>query len=271
MDVSFEDFRASWLDSITAGSPTTIQLGQRFADKIVSQWLDIDDESLDVTYCDGSGDGGIDIAVLERAGPVNADEEPEGDTWYLVQSKYGSAFAGTGTLLAEGQKLIETLDAKRANLSSLVSGMVEKQTNFRTSATERDQIRLVYATVDPLTSEQQRTLDYVRAMGREKLGPLFDVSAISVRTIYDAQAEETELAARRHLTFELNGHLTQAGNDLLVGSVSLTDAYAFLKAYRTRTGTLDQLFEKNVRRFLGGRVKRSGFGILHRAISGISA
>ena len=133
--------------------------------------------------------------------------------------------------------------------------MLEKLTNFRASASERDQICLVYATVEPLTPEQQRTLDYVRAMGRDKLGALFDVSAISVRTIYDDQAEETELATRQHLTFGLNGHLTQAGDDLLVGSVSLTDLYAFLKTYRTRTGTLDQLYEKNVRRFLGGRVK----------------
>lgn len=255
MDVSFKDFKDTWLDSVTADDPTTVQLGHRFANKIVSQWLDIDDESLEVTYCDGSGDGGIDIAVLERGGPTSSDEDPEGDTWYLIQSKYGSAFAGSGTLLSEGQKLIDTLSGNRPNLSSLATGLLEKLTNFRGSASERDQIRLVYATVDPLTPEQQRTLDYVRAMGRDKLGPLFDVSAISVRTIYDAQAEETELAARRHLTFELNGHLNQAGSDLLVGSVSLTDLYAFLKAYRTRTGTLDQLYEKNVRRFLGGRVK----------------
>ena len=255
MDVSFGEFKASWLESVTTGNPTTVQLGHRFADKIVSQWLDVDDESLDVTYCDGSGDGGIDIAILERAGPIHVDEEPEGDTWYLVQSKYGSAFTGAGTLLTEGQKLIDTLDGKRSNLSSLVVGMLEKLTNFRASATEHDQIRLVYATVDPLSSQQQQTLAHVRAMGRDKLGPLFDVSAISVRTIYDAQAEETELAARRHRTFELNGHLTQAGNDLLVGSVSLIDLYAFLKAYRARVGTLDQLYEKNVRRFLGGRVK----------------
>jgi hypothetical protein len=69
MDVSFEDFRASWLDPITTGNPTTVQLGQRFADKIVSQWLDIDDESLDVTYCDGSGDGGIDIGCWSAPVP----------------------------------------------------------------------------------------------------------------------------------------------------------------------------------------------------------
>jgi hypothetical protein len=62
MDVSFEEFKASWLEPVVAGNPTTVQLGRRFAHKIVSQWLDIDEDSLDVTYCDGSGDGGIDIA-----------------------------------------------------------------------------------------------------------------------------------------------------------------------------------------------------------------
>ena len=92
-------------------------------------------------------------------------------------------------------------------------------------------------------------------MGRDKLGPLFDVGAVSVRTIYNAQAEEIELSTRRHLTFVVSGHLTQAGSDLLVGSISLIDLYEFLKAYRSRTGTLDRLYEKNVRRFLGGRVK----------------
>ncbi len=150
MNVSFDDFRASWLEPVTSGNPTTVQLAQRFTHKIVSQWLDIDEESLDVTYCDGSGDGGIDIAVLERAGVASSDEEPEGDTWYLVQSKFGSAFSGTGTLLVEGQKVIETLEGKRTNLSSLAQGMLEKLTNFRGSATDHDQICLVYATVDPL-------------------------------------------------------------------------------------------------------------------------
>ncbi|NKL44757.1 abortive phage resistance protein [Rhizobium leguminosarum bv. viciae] len=254
--VCFENFKVEWLNTVTDGEPTTVQLGQRFAHKITSQWLDIDSDSLEVIYCDGAGDGGIDIAVLERGAALpNSEEEPDGDTWYLIQSKYGSAFAGTGTLLGEGQKLIETLVGNRSNLSSLSTALLEKLSNFRNQATEHDHIRLVYATVDPLSSTEQSALDYVRAMGRDKLGPLFDVSAVSVRTIYDAQAEETELAQRRHLTFDLSGHLAQAGSDLLVGSVSLTDLYAFLKAYRARTGTLDQLYEKNVRRFLGGRVR----------------
>ena len=53
----------------------------------------------------------------------------------------------------------------------------------------------------------------------------------------------------------MTGHLVEAGNDLLVGSVSLLDLYSFLKSYRHSAGDLDQLYEKNVRRFLGGKVK----------------
>jgi hypothetical protein len=251
---SFEDFRESWLDSVREGTPTAVQLGHRFAHKIVSQWLDLDEESLEVFYCDGSGDGGIDIAVLERAGPTSADEQPDGDTWYLIQSKYGSAFSGDVTLLAEGKKVIDTLDGKR-QLSSLSDALLEKLTNFRKAATEHDQIRLVYATIDPLTPDQQSTLDDVRAMGRSRLGTLFEIGAVSIRTIYDNQMEEAELSARRQLTVRLDGHLAEAGSNLLVGSVSLIALHAFLKAYRSQTGNLDQLFEKNVRRFLGGRVK----------------
>lgn len=251
----FEDFKAVWLEDIIAGAPSTVKLGQRFAHKIVTQWLDLDPDSVDVIYCDGAGDGGIDVAVLYKGDAATEEEGAEGDTWYLIQSKYGTAFAGNATLLTEGKKVIDTLDGQRQNLSSLAAGLLEKLRNFRAAASEQDRIRLVYATVDPLTEAQTSTLNDVRAMGRARLGPMFDVTAASVRTILDAQMEEAALADQRRLTVRLNGHLASAGSDLLVGSVSLTDLYAFLKAYRSKTGQLDQLFEKNVRKFLGGRVK----------------
>lgn len=159
---SYLEFRESWLEEVTANHPTTIQLGQRFAQKIVSQWLDVDDGSLDITYCDGSGDGGIDIAVLGRGNNQSGDGDAEGDTWYLVQSKYGSAFAGTGTLLIEGQKVIDTLDGKRTNLSSLAEGLREKLSNFRKAASENDRIILTFATTDGLSEEEKRVLEDLR-------------------------------------------------------------------------------------------------------------
>ncbi len=86
LPLSFENFQMEWLQEIKQNNPTTIQLGNRFSQKLVMQWLDFNEESDDMIFCDGSGDGGIDVAYLKRS-----DNENEGDTWYLVQSKYGSA------------------------------------------------------------------------------------------------------------------------------------------------------------------------------------
>jgi hypothetical protein len=254
--VSYEDFKAAWLEDVLAGDPSTVQKGQRFANKLVAQWLETDESDLEVVYCDGAGDGGVDIAVLERGVPQEGNDAPGGDCWYLIQSKYGSAFAGESTLFAEGLKLIDTLDGKRANLSSLAAGLLEKLTNFRKMAGPLDRINLVFATVDPLNEQESLRLQDIASVGSARLGSQFDVKAISLRTIHDSLAAEEELAASRRLTVPLSGHLANAGDDLLVGSVKLTDLYVFLKTYRGQTGNnLDQLYEKNVRRFLGGRVK----------------
>lgn len=103
--VSLESFRTEWLADIATGSPSTTELGHRFARKLLAQWRDIEDFSDDLVYCDGAGDGGIDIAYLHRGeSEPDGDGTVEGHTWYLLQSKYGSAFRGTLTLLEEAQR-----------------------------------------------------------------------------------------------------------------------------------------------------------------------
>ena len=114
-EVSFEQFRHEWMSDVQAGNPSTVMLGNRFAHKILTQWLDVDAETEDPVYCDGSGDGGIDIAYLHRkeaadGGGSDGDTQAMGDTWYLVQSKYGSAFKGVTTLIEESQKVVDSLD-----------------------------------------------------------------------------------------------------------------------------------------------------------------
>ena len=91
----------------------------------MTHWRDIEDSSDDLVYCDGAGDGGIDIAYLDRGdADTNGESAGNGDTWYLVQSKYGSAFRGTNTLIEESQKVIDTLDGQRPRLSSLVQNIL---------------------------------------------------------------------------------------------------------------------------------------------------
>ena len=186
---------------------------------------------------------------------ANEAQEESGHTWYLVQSKYGSAFAGTGTLLAEGQKVIDTLDGKRAKLNSLAEGTLERLSNFRNGAGPSDRIVLVFATERPLTETEGRVLQDLRAMGRGRIGPLFDVETISIATIYDRIQEESLAEAANKLTITIGAHVVESGDDLLVGSIELIELYKFLRAYREKTGDIDRSYEKNVRRFLGGKGK----------------
>src|SRR5690349_7432491 len=104
-EVQYDEFYNEWLEDIIEGHPSTIELGRRFAHKLITQWLDISPDTDDLTYCDGSGDGGIDIAYLFRDDEDNNGSE--GHTWHIVQSKYGSALQGTDTIIKEGRKIIE--------------------------------------------------------------------------------------------------------------------------------------------------------------------
>src|ERR1700761_1131723 len=114
--ITFKEFEEQWLAEVREGNPSTTQLGNRFAQKILRDWHEIDDSTAEVILCDGAGDGGIDAAIFVKSDP---SEGIEGDTWMLVQSKYGTALAGVNTITLEAQKLFATLEGKRSSLSSL--------------------------------------------------------------------------------------------------------------------------------------------------------
>lgn len=255
-NLNFETFLAEWTGEISEDHANSVELGRRFSHKLITQWLDLDPDStaIDVVHCDGSGDGGIDIAYLDRGEDADSAESVSSHTWYLVQSKYGTAFQGRATLLQEGQKVIDTLDGRRTRLSSLAEGLLERLNNFRDSASERDRIVLVFATTNPLDDELREVLRDIRTIGRERLGALFDVESVSVGTIFQRLLEEAA-TPRERLKVSVVGDFVPAGADLLIGPISLTDLYDFLRAYRMQTDDLDQLYEKNVRRFLGSRGK----------------
>lgn len=262
--VEFDAFREQWLEDVRAGNPSTVELGRRFAHKLFTQWRDLADASDDLVYCDGSGDGGIDLAYLERGETDNENlggdtdnENDSGDTWYLIQSKYGSSFQGTNTLLHDGQKVIDTLDVGRERLSEVAGGVIERVRQFLRKADTNggDRLLLVFATELPLNESQRRALDDVRAMGRERLGNVFDVESISIETIYLDQFDDPTTAVSPPIQVPIEATMAKSGKDLMVGSIPLLKLYEFLKAYRAQTENLDQLYEKNVRRFLGGRGK----------------
>ena len=70
MKITYESFKEEWLHEILDNEPTTVQKGNRFARKLLTQWLDLDNDNNEITFCDGTGDGGIDAVFLKRGEEV---------------------------------------------------------------------------------------------------------------------------------------------------------------------------------------------------------
>ena len=249
---AYELWKEQWLKDIAVVTLPPFEKGLKFGVRITSHWLDVttDDESFFI--CDGSGDGGIDIAYLKRADTDTSENDSgiqEGDTWYIIQSKYGSGFAGYNTIRAEGNKVLDTLTGRNNQLSNNSKQLVEKIMQFRSLASEADRIVLVFATEDPIPQQDRGALAEIKFNGRDRLGEtMFDVEEISLMTIYEALSE----AESPKLSVQINGQFIEYPG-FLVGAVALPDLYGFLQSYQQETGNLDQIYEKNVRKFLGGR------------------
>lgn len=256
-ETTYEDFRDEWVSEIE-GSSNTVEKGRAFAIKLAREWLDVDPNDDEFVFADGAGDGGIDIAYLQQDSddssvPNDGDSSDDtvGDTWFIFQSKYGSAIRGSQTVVNEAQKVFDTI-LDRNRLSSEAESVAERIRNFcKQDSQGRDRIVLVIASVDPLGPDQARQIDEVRKIGAAilpKNGPTFDIESATVRSIFDkvnSPPDDTVLKIR--------GQFSDLGSDAKVGTVSLLDLHEFLKSYRTETGELDRLYEKNVRRWLGMR------------------
>lgn len=252
--ITYTQFREEWVADIEAEGLTPLAKGRLFGAKLISEWLDVTTEDDDFFICDGAGDGGIDIAYLQRADDANRSDDSdaiEGDTWYIVQSKYGSAFSGADTIFTEGSKVVSTLQGNRQSLSDDTEQLLQKLDTFRNQSTDADRIALVFATTDPIPQQDRYALDNIKSLAREQISANFDVEEVSVKTIWGMQ-KDVEPA---RLSVPVKGDFVKQSSNLLVGTVPLMELFDFLKAYRERTGNLDQLYEKNVRQFLGNRRK----------------
>ena len=250
--VSYDEFEVQWLSDIhNYGELTSIEKGRKFALKLISQWLDFSEDTEDIFYCDGVGDGGIDIAYLQRDDDDLNDDIRSGHSWYIIQSKYGTAFTGRETLLAEAQKAIDTLRGHNPRLSTLSADVVNRVSEFRRNASDNDRLVFVIATCKQLSDEERRVLDDIRVIGQNEFGLLFDVESVSISTIYQRTVDSIPIKNK----VKFNAELVPSGDDLLVGSIKIVNLYSFLKEYKAQTNDLDLIYEKNVRKFLGNKKK----------------
>ena len=95
-------------------------------------------------------------------------------------------------------------------------------------------------------------MNQIRTLGTEHFPGLFDVLDISLLTIW----EGIDPNFTPTIALPIQGDFSEPSAGLRIGTTPLINLYQFLRAYRDKTGNLDQLYEKNVRRFLGtgGRI-----------------
>lgn len=110
---TFDSFKTEWLTDVLKNNPNSVEKGNRFSYKLITQWLDLPDDAAEVRgrpgqpglvqgnapdpdepeifYCDGAGDGGIDLAC-KITGEKDDDAADAGGsvsqkaptTWYVV-------------------------------------------------------------------------------------------------------------------------------------------------------------------------------------------
>jgi hypothetical protein len=250
--ISLEAFEEQWLEEIRAGEPSTTQLGNRFAQKILRDWHEIDDATAEIILCDGAGDGGIDAAVFMKSDPR---EGIEGDIWMLIQSKYGAAFTGANTIAMEAQKLFATLEGNQSSLSSLSGELVQRLRTFLQNKGSKDKLEYILATCRKLSEKEIAYLDDVRILGRAKFGECFETDSVSIETLYNKVCEDDKQNSHSALSVSLSTTVTASTDILLIGATTLPNVFRFMQEYKAKSGDLDMLYEKNVRQFLGSKRK----------------
>lgn len=247
---SLEAFKEAWLEEIVQDNPTTLELSRRFTQKLLRDLYDIDQDSSEVVFCDGAGDGGIDAAVCQASDP---SEGVAGTTWIVVQAKYGTANPLSSTLVDEGRKTIETLSSDSGRLSSLPYEVAGRIREFLENHGPRDHLIYLLCTNDPLDQQQIQALNDIKVVGNNRLGSCFDVQHACIQTVFHRTIEDSVIGP--HLNIELNTRIASTDHILLIGATKLRDIYSFMAEYKKKTGDLDLLYEKNVRKFLGNRRK----------------
>lgn len=249
---SYDSFKEHWLSTITGSNDTNSPIEMRFIYRLATQWRDLNDPADDIFFEDTGIDSGIDLVYWEQS-----ETEDTGDVLYLFQSQYRKKTQNPSeAILKVAQKTIVEIEN---TLSGNLVAFSKKLGNLLnvTLKSQNNRIVLVVATLDSLTDTEKRILDDLRSIGRSRLGTRFDVQAISLETIYLNQIDETDEQFSR-IIIPINATLAKSGDNLLVGSLMLPNLFNFMKEYRSKTGDLDRLYEKNVRRFLGlrGRINK---------------
>lgn len=195
--------------------------------------------------------GGVGLVVFDLA------TDPDGaDAVTLVVADVEPPTADED--LERGHVIAKFLAGRRADLPCLDAATAERVLKFVRNCRDGDRLTLLVGSVDALDPDRTAAWEATFEEARRTVGPCVIWERVSVESIHHGLGERSDIASLvgdDRPGVLLRAELLPAKSGLRVGPVSLRAMYDFLHAYRATTGDLDRLYDRNVRRFLGGRNK----------------
>ena len=205
-----------------------------------------EDDAVDATDMAGGGDYGIDGLIIE---PAEDDNPPDG---IAIQGKYGTAGVQASPL-SEFRKFSKGLEKTRDG-----EQLTDALNQCFSVLTADGTLSYIIATVDPLNEAQLTELQDARAIANQRYGPCVTLEAISLRDLYEEIAGQESPASSVSLKCEG----VPAESKTFIGAAALVNVYRMLCEYaKLHNGTLDSIYDRNVRKWLGKRAKSVNDGI----------
>ena len=242
----FVNWKEELLQELEA-EPTTVSKGDSFVQHVLRYRYQIShDDAVNATDTAGGGDYGIDGLIVE---PAEDGNPPYG---IIVQGKYGTA-GPQASPLTEFRKFSNGLEQTR-NGKQLTDALEQCASVLKSEGA----LLYIIATVDPLSETQFVELQDARAIANQHYGASVTLEAISLRDLYEEFGGQQASAGSVSLTCKG----VRAESNTYIGAATLIDVYQMLREYaELHNGSLDSIYDRNVRKWLGKRARSVNDGI----------
>ena len=227
--------------------PSTVSKGDSFVQYILRCRYQLsDDDAVNATDMAGGGDYGIDGLIIE---PAEDGNPPHG---IVVQGKYGTAGQQVSPL-DEFRKFSNGLEQTRDG-KQLTDALDQCSSVLKSDGA----LLYIIGTVDPLTETQMGELQDARSISNQRYGPCVTLEAVSLRELYEEIGGQETPAIGVYLACKG----VSAKSNTYIGAATLVDVYQMLREYAgLHNGSLDSIYDRNVRKWLGKRAKSVNGGI----------
>lgn len=240
----------TWRENVIAEieeNASSTEKGDRFVQRVLRDRYEFsDDDAVNATEFAGTGDRGVDAIHIE---PADEDTPP---LVLVVQGKYGAA-ADTLSPVTEFGKFQHALE-------SALAGEPPTDAIARCASVLNSGglVTYVIASLDPLTEGQLQQVDDARVIARDRFGERVLIELVVLSEVYEQLSDKPTAAT----SVELHCQGVELSPTVFVGAASLVDVYLMLRQYTdSHHGVLNSIYDRNVRKWLGGRLRSINAGI----------